>query len=248
VTKIGAGTQILSSHNGYTGATTVAAGTLQLASANAINGTSALILQAGSTFGTGGLNQSLSSLSILGQATVDFGTGSSILHVNSIPAWNGTLRISNWTNNPAGPQLGGGPDQLIIGNNGSATLGAIQFDGFDPGATVLPNGEVVPLGLPYMYADFNRDTLVTAADIPVMLTALTDPNAFMLAHDLTPEEMLTIGDINHDGHFDNRDIQPLLDMAAAGAGAASAVPEPATILLATFGLLGLALVRWHRQT
>jgi hypothetical protein len=220
-----------------------------LAIANAINASPALNLQAGSTFGTGGFNQSIGSISVLGQTTIDFGTGSSVLHFNSVPTWTGTLRISNWTNNPLGPQLGGGPDQLIIGNGSPITLGSIQFDGFDPGATMLGNGEIVPLGLPYMMADFSRDTQVTAADIPIMLTALTDPKAFMIAQNLEPDELITIGDINHDGKFDNRDIQPLLDLVIAnGGGATSAVPEPTTILLGTIGLLALIATCVQRQT
>ncbi len=249
VTKVGAGTQTLSNHNGYLGTTTVAGGTLQLAIANSINNSPALILQAGSTFGTGGFNQSIGSLSVLGQTTIDFGTGSSVLHFNSVPTWTGTLRISNWTNNPLGPQLGGGPDQLIIGNGSPITLGSIQFDGFDPGATMLGNGEIVPLGLPYMMADFSRDTQVTAADIPIMLTALTDPQAFMIAQNLEPDELITIGDVNHDGKFDNRDIQSLLDLViAGGGGGTSAVPEPATVLLGAIGSLALIAARFQRRS
>ncbi len=247
LTKIGAGTQTLSGSNTYTGATMVAAGTLALAHANGLSAASPLTLLAGSTFATGGLNQTLGTLAVAGQSTIDFGAGSSLLHFNDVPTWTGTLRISNWTGNLNGPQVGGGPDQLLIGNGNPVTLGPIQFDGFDPGAAVLPTGEVVPLGLPYMYADFNRDTLITAADIPVMLSALTDPNAFMLAQNLEPDELLTIGDINHDGHFDNRDLQPLLDLAAAGAGAVSAVPEPASLSLAAFGIVGLILVKLRRK-
>jgi hypothetical protein len=78
-----------------------------------------------------------------------------------------------------------------------------------------------------------------------MLQALTDPNKFMQDQDLEPDELITIGDVNHDRRFDNRDIQPLLDLVAAGQGAASTVPEPATLLLAAVAFPGFAF--WQRR-
>ena len=48
-----------------------------------------------------------------------------------------------------------------------------------------------------------------------MLSALTDLNSYKTAHSLSSADLLTIGDINHDGKLDNRDLQKLLGLVAS---------------------------------
>ena len=120
------------------------AGTLRMGSANALAPTSTLT-EAGGTYGTGGLNQSLSSLSVtLGNGTIDFGTGSSTLAFGSLAGFSGTnLTITNWTGTAG---QAGGTDELIFNDPSGLTpqvLSMINFAGYNPGSTLVGNA-VVP--------------------------------------------------------------------------------------------------------
>ena len=89
-----------------------------------------------------------------------------------------------------------------------------------------------------MRGDFDPDGQVNAADIPAMLKALTNENAYQLLYGLTNNDLQTIGDFTGDGTVTNADIQPLLDLVASnGGGSIAAVPEPSTAILATVGLI-----------
>ena len=80
--------------------------------------------------------------------------------------------------------------------------------------------------------DFNRDGLVTAADIVSMLTALADLKAYQSAKNLTGPQMALLGDLNGDGSVTNADIQFLLDLVAnSGGGSVVSVPEPPSLVL-----------------
>ena len=96
-----------------------------------------------------------------------------------------------------------------------------------------------------MHGDFNLDGTTNAADVPVMLQALTDLDAYKAAHQMVQLELLAIGDFDSCGSVTNRDIQGLLDLIASqpGRGAGTAVPEPASLALMALGSLGVLAFR-----
>ena len=59
--------------------------------------------------------------------------------------------------------------------------------------------------------DFTRDGLITVADLPAMLTALTDLNTYRANNSLTAADLLTLGDLNGDQAVTNADVQALLN-------------------------------------
>ncbi len=85
------------------------------------------------------------------------------------------------------------------------------------------------------FGDFNRDHISNIDDIPAMLQALTDLNAYKTANHLTDFDLLAFGDINSDGKLDNRDIQSLLDFYTSGGP--QLVAEPASVALAGIGFV-----------
>ena len=102
----------------------------------------------------------------------------------------------------------------------------------------------IKLVVPGGTGDFDQNGTTDQADIPAMLAALTDLNAYKSAHsNLTDDQLLAIGDLDGDGKVTNADIQALLVVLGApsggGAGSLSAVPEPMSAFLA---LIGLAIV------
>ena len=90
--------------------------------------------------------------------------------------------------------------------------------------------------------NFNLDSTVDASDIPAMLQALTDLNAYKNGNNplhilLTASELNAIGDFDNTGAVTNRDIQPMLDymIALSAGGSTAAVPEPSTVALLSLG-------------
>jgi hypothetical protein len=98
-----------------------------------------------------------------------------------------------------------------------------------------------------LLGDFNLDGAVDKLDLPEMLKALTNLNAYQTKYNLSNSDLLAIGDINGDynastgkGGFNNRDIQSLLNiLQSQGSGSLDAVPEPASSWL--MSLCGAAL-------
>jgi autotransporter-associated beta strand protein len=121
IKKEGSGRWILSGNNTYTGTTTIDAGTLELGSSNSGGNGSNLILNGG-TFATGGFSETFGTLDVDGNATIDFGDGTSALVFgdSSGIAWGESISLSiiNFTEGVdsirfginfeglAGPQLG----------------------------------------------------------------------------------------------------------------------------------------------
>jgi hypothetical protein len=84
------------------------------------------------------------------------------------------------------------------------------------------------------FGDFNRDHTVDAADIPAMLSALTDLKAYKATNQLTDFDLLAFGDIDSDGKLTNADVESFLNLLSSGA-AMQLVPEPPCIVIAAVG-------------
>ena len=145
ITKTGTGTVILAASNTYTGTTTVASGTLRLSATSRIADASPLRLTGG-TFAADGFSEAMGSLDVDGSATIDFGSGSSVLTfaASSGQTWDGTLTILNWS----GSVSGGGTDQLFVGTSaGGLTSTQLAKIVTPTGQTArqLASGEVVLL-------------------------------------------------------------------------------------------------------
>jgi hypothetical protein len=85
------------------------------------------------------------------------------------------------------------------------------------------NGVISDIGapavmIPVIRGDFNRDGHVDGADISAMMRALVDLNAYRINHYLTPDDVITIADINGDGKVTNGDLQALLNLLIGGGG------------------------------
>lgn len=148
--KNGSGTLTLGGTvaNSYTGGTTINAGTLLAAKQNAIGAGNALTL-AGGTFknnGAGTLNQSIGTLTLSANSTLDLGLGASTITFTDSSAidWGGfTLDILNWT--PG--------DTLSFGSSSSgltpAQIGDIVFgDLGNASAQIDSLGNISPAPVP----------------------------------------------------------------------------------------------------
>ena len=94
--------------------------------------------------------------------------------------------------------------------------------------------------------DLNRDGHVDGADIPALLQALTDLNAYQTKYGLPAAATLAIGDLNGDGKVTNADLQTLLTLLKTGGGSLAAVPEPTSGMLLVLALPGLAFATTRR--
>jgi Dockerin type I domain len=94
--------------------------------------------------------------------------------------------------------------------------------------------------------DFNRDGQVNAADIPAMVAALADLNAYQTSKNLSEPQLVLLGDIDGDGAVTNADLQALLTLLKSGGGSVVEVPEPESIVLMALAASLLATsVRAH---
>lgn len=116
---------VLGGANTYTGATTVSAGTLELAAANRIADTGSLVLSGG-TFATGGFSETLGTLELLGNATIDLGDGASALVFadSSGVSWAGSISLSfvNYTDGVDSIRFGTDQNGLLISQLGQITI------------------------------------------------------------------------------------------------------------------------------
>jgi autotransporter-associated beta strand protein len=248
--KAGSGTLTLTATNTYGGTTRVNQGTLSLGLGNALATSSNLILGGGKV-DTGGFGQALGTLQLAANSGIDMNAGASVLQLanSSGVVWTpgATLSILNWSGTLGS---GGGTDQVIVGTTGSgltsAQLSQIHFQGFN-GASIRANGEVVPQAVSTrLLGDFNGDSHVNNGDIPVLMNALIDLNAYKSANSLTSDDVLNIGDLDLSGNITNADLQGLLDYLKGGHGSTNPVPEPASWLLMGLGIACLAGIK-HRK-
>ncbi len=134
-------------------------GTLQLAGAGDRIANATPVTLAGGTFATGGLSETVGTLTLTGggNSVIDLGTGSSFLTFadSSAQAWSGTLSIWNWS----GSWGGGGTDRIFFGNGSGTGLTGAQIASIrlysDSGSTLVPgtlammgSGELAPVPEP----------------------------------------------------------------------------------------------------
>lgn len=164
LTKTGTGTLLLAAaNNTYTGATTVAAGTLRAGTANAFSAASAYTVNAGATLDTAGFAQTLAALANGGTVSIVGSTPGNTLTVNgAYVGSNGLLRM--------GTALAGSTsvsDRLVLSGagataSGSSTIQITNLGGL--GAVTTGNGiEVVSAqGGATTTAQTTRDAFVLA--------------------------------------------------------------------------------------
>ena len=145
---------------------------------------------------------------------------------------NGTLL---WTE-----QLG--TSSTEYGNDVSADgLGNVYISGDTQGSLGGTNAGGVDAfvakftDLPNFPGDMNGDGNVTLTDAPLLIEALVNRPAYD-AH-LFPVNADINGDVNQDGIFDTGDVAAFSALLGGPASAAT-IPEPSTLILATFALLG----------
>ena len=205
-------------------------GKLNLGTANAFAGSGTataanVVLSGGGQMSTGGFSQTFGTLALPSSATLDLGSGASIVQFGDSHYKRGTAYCESAIG--AAAAAGNGTDQLLWSRAAlrasAAQLAAIHFTGLPTGAKFVTsgtNGEVVPLSTtPLLIGDLNGDSHVNATDIATMLTALTDLNAYKTAHPTLDSASLTdIADLNSDGAFNNLDLQGLITYLKTGHG------------------------------
>ncbi len=134
-----------------------------------------------------------------------------------------------------------GPYALLIDTSPIGTLLANGNGDAIPFTPMNGSLNVTPMP-PIVLGDFNLDGQLTAADVPAMLAALKDLNAYKTAHGLSDAQLRSLGDVNGDfnpakltGGVNNADLQALLNLLASRGTSMTSVPEPQSLLAAIWG-------------
>lgn len=143
--KVGSGTLTLNgtTTNTYTGTTSLVGGTLLLGNNDVLPNAAPFSLSDGTTFSTGGFNETTGSFSLAGNAVIDLVGGTSVLTFSNIDSWSGVLSVWNWngTLNTAG---GPGNTRLIFsaGSLTSEQLSNVHFYSGGSGSQEVGSGGV----------------------------------------------------------------------------------------------------------
>jgi autotransporter-associated beta strand protein len=193
--------------------------------------------------------------------TLKFTVDSGALHWGAgsgTPASGATLHIANWAGSPSG----GGTDQIQFPSTATLTpnqLNQVVFDGsgFSHSAliTVGDHKELVPSNAALTtlaLGDVDHSGVTNASDIGAMMNALRDVPAYTAGLPAftgwTPAQAtVALADTSLDNTVNNLDLQALVvylanggtGFNAPGGGSLTAVPEPASIVLAGLALPAL---------
>lgn len=145
LTKNGAGTLNLAAGNTFSGSLILNAGSLVLTASNAIANSTPVVLNGG-TFNFNGKSDTLGSLTLNGNSTLDLGSsGNSIVQFASASWTGGTLTIDNWN----GSTTGGGSDQILFSSTPSqAFLDQVYWADLGITGAKLVGQEIVPVPEP----------------------------------------------------------------------------------------------------
>jgi hypothetical protein len=135
-----------------------------------------------------------------------------------------------------------GPYALLIDTSPIGTLLANGNGDAIPFTTMNGSLSVTPVP-PIVLGDFNLDGQLTGADVPAILAALKDLNAYKTAHGLSDAQLRSLGDVNGDfnpakltGGVNNADLQSLLNLLAGRGTSVTSVPEPQSLFAAIWGV------------
>ena len=151
--------------------------------------------------------------------------------------------------------LAGNSFDILDWGSLSGTFSALQLPILNNGPLGWDTSHLYTTGVLSVTAtvlgDFNRDGLVTTADIAAQMAALANMSGYQSANGLSNQQFLEIADINGDGRIDNTDVQALINLvanneASGGSGLLTAVPEPAALTLCVVGFSILAVRRIRR--
>ena len=143
LTKSGAGAWTVTAANTFTGGTTISGGTLNLGATNALS--NGALAMGGGTLAVNGFNQTLSKLTLLSNALIDFSNQAAALVFGDSSAltWSGTLAVTNYNSANSSLRFGTSSSGLTVGQIGDITLNgaaaAIDANGFIVSAIPEPS-------------------------------------------------------------------------------------------------------------
>jgi autotransporter-associated beta strand protein len=192
LTKTGAGTLTLTGNNLATGAVTVTAGKLELGAADRI-AVAPIVLDGGvfSTGATTGFNETVGTLDLNNNSTLNLGTGVHTLTFanSSAVAWASgkTLTITGWV----GSGTGGTAGKIMVGVGGLtvAQLAQITFTGYVGSAQILPTGELAlypPCATPAAQPTAFVSSAITKVGMTIGFTAASPaPDKYLVIRSTT---------------------------------------------------------------